>query len=78
MTLIPVVENYKIMEIFGKDMCKSSSPALCLMHAVANIHLGMDFPGKSENFFHSSSSSLSVTYFFLLHYQTGKSFSALT
>lgn len=53
MTLIPVIENYKITEmLLGKDMCKSFSPALCLMQAVANIHLGMDLLGKSENFVH--------------------------
>lgn len=63
MTLIPVVENYSITEMFGKDMCKSSSPALCLMQAVANIHLGMDLLGKSENFVHHSSNSLSTTTF---------------
>lgn len=53
MTLILVIENYKITEmLLGKDMCESFSPALCLMQAVANIHLGMDLLGKSENFVH--------------------------
>lgn len=64
MTSIPGAENYKITEmLLGKDMCKSSSPALCLMQAVAYIHLGMDLLGKPENFVHSSSNSLSTTSF---------------
>lgn len=83
MTLIPVVENYKITEmLFGKDMCKSSNPALCLMQAVANTHLGMDLLGKSEilsteKFVHFVQLLIYHT-FSLFCYQTGKSYSALT